>query len=537
MPSPADHPDSEPTGVVRWLGVGVLVLALVGTLARVVPLVDSARLFHQFPTEDGYLSLTIARNIALGKGMAVADGSVATNGTQPLVTFLWAAVFWLVDGSREAGVRTILALEVGFSALTAFLIARLGVTLFGHDRLRAAVSRLAGALWFASPVALPHTMNCLETGPYAAAVTGSILAFVKLGRRPGPWGWLTVAAFGFGLGITFLARNDAVLLCASIAVTHVLSKDGASYGRRFAEAAVMGLVALIPAAPWFAYNLSFGHLVPISGRAESEAVALGENLRGLPAVLAETVSLFVLIPHQVEGRLPIVLGSTVVVAAFVSVVVVALRRSHSSMMLRAGASVLGFATLLALYYGLFFGAGWFLSRYMFPLTPFVAIAWGAGLLALTRLRAPLRRGLGAAFLAVVFVSSSGHGYRLHARGTKHQHDQVVNWARENVANEQWIAAIQSGTLGFFHDRVLNLDGKVSPEALAARQADRIPAYVEAKRADFLVDWAGIASWAKLPGLSSYELLVNDPVANLGVLRRRGSLTVPEARRASGQAAR
>jgi hypothetical protein len=299
----------------------------------------------------------------------------------------------------------------------------------------------------------------------------------------------------------------------------------------------MGVFALIPAVPWLAYNLSFGHLVPISGRAESEAVAFAENLPALPAVLAETVSLFVLVPHHLEARLPVAIVSALVVAGFVSVVVIALRRSVSPVSLRAGASVLGFAGLLAGYYGLFFGAGWFLSRYMFPLTPFVAVVWAGGLLAGLRVRAPLRNGVGAAALAVCLAFAVGHGYRLHARGTKHQHDQVVKWVRENVAQDQWIAAIQSGTLGFFHDRALNLDGKVSPEALAARKADRIPAYVEETRADFLVDWAGIASWAKLPGFSSYELLVNDPVANLGVLRRRGSLTLPEARRSPTQAVR
>jgi hypothetical protein len=86
-------------------------------------------------------------------------------------------------------------------------------------------------------------------------------------------------------------------------------------------------------------------------------------------------------------------------------------------------------------------------------------------------------------------------------------------------------------LGFFHARTLNLDGKVSPQALAARKADRIPSYIVEKKVDFLVDWAGIASWAKLPGLASFELIVNDPVENLAVLRRRGALTLDEARRA------
>src|SRR5215831_20633195 len=91
------------------VGAGALGAALalfaVGGVARLVPLLDiGGRLFRQFPTEDGYLMLTIARNIALGHGMSVSDGLQPTNGTQPLATLLWAAVFKLVAGDRRLGV-------------------------------------------------------------------------------------------------------------------------------------------------------------------------------------------------------------------------------------------------------------------------------------------------------------------------------------------------------------------------------------------------------------------------------------------------
>src|SRR5262249_10342240 len=79
-------------GMGLWLTVAGMVA--VGLVSRVVPLLNSGgRLLRQFPSEDGYLMLTIARNIALGHGMSVANGTIPTNGTQPLATLLWALCF------------------------------------------------------------------------------------------------------------------------------------------------------------------------------------------------------------------------------------------------------------------------------------------------------------------------------------------------------------------------------------------------------------------------------------------------------------
>jgi len=92
-----------------------------------------------------------------------------------------------------------------------------------------------------------------------------------------------------------------------------------------------------------------------------------------------------------------------------------------------------------------------------------------------------------------------------------------------VPDSAWVAAPQSGTLGFFHDRTINLDGKVNPAALAVRRADgSVTRYVLEKREiEYLADWEGIASWATQPPIAAqFELVVDDPGRNLAVLRRR-----------------
>jgi hypothetical protein len=95
--------------------------------------------------------------------------------------------------------------------------------------------------------------------------------------------------------------------------------------------------------------------------------------------------------------------------------------------------------------------------------------------------------------------------------------------QEHVANDSWVAAPQTGTLGFFHDRTINLDGKVNPAALAARLADGNATryFLEQRQIEYLADWEGIAIWAKVPRIAAqFELVVDDPARNLAVFRRR-----------------
>jgi hypothetical protein len=115
----------------------------------------------------------------------------------------------------------------------------------------------------------------------------------------------------------------------------------------------------------------------------------------------------------------------------------------------------------------------------------------------------------------------------YAKGQSHMHRQVVDWVRGHVPDSVWVGAPQTGTLGYFHDRTINLDGKVNPAALRVLlQEGHILNYVAASKIDYIVDWVGMADWPSL-GLSpafeqQFEVVVRDPERNLAALRRRGA---------------
>ena len=99
--------------------------------------------------------------------------------------------------------------------------------------------------------------------------------------------------------------------------------------------------------------------------------------------------------------------------------------------------------------------------------------------------------------------------------------------RQGLAVGPGLLPIQTGTLGFFHDRTYNLDGKVSPLALEARAEDRIFEYLLDRPTMYLVDWVGIATWLEDPRLSRhFELFLLDEDQNLAVLQRRTPLQPP-----------
>jgi len=505
-------------------------MVMVGLVSRIAPLLNlGGRLLRQFPTEDGYLMLTIARNIALGRGISVSDGTIPTNGTQPLTALLWAACFRLVGGDKVAGVALVQWVSVLVAILAVWWLYHLGRTVLGDQPWGRPVAALAASIWFASHLNVGHSMNCLETGVYTLVMVGCVWLFARwTGSGQEDWPMNRCVLFGLALGIAFWARNDAVFLVAAACLTRVCSGlEGrlSLLRRRVLETFVFGGVSVLVATPWLVNNLvRFGHIVPISGIAESADTTFAQNLYLVPSKLAEYLSVIVGIPSVLESRQPVFLFCSLVVLAALALWVLTWR--FASQPARSVILLVALNTVfLSAYYGLLFGAPHFMSRYLMPVSPFLAI-WTVSLLAIawawTRQRSWPNLAVPAAVIALaIVVLFNARVYYGMGVGTSNMHFQVKEWIDDNVPDETWVGAIQTGTIGFFHDRTFNLDGKVSPPALQARLERRTLEYVVASPIQYLADWTGIASWITLHPISDhFELIVDDQQRNLAVLRRK-----------------
>jgi hypothetical protein len=179
--------------------------------------------------------------------------------------------------------------------------------------------------------------------------------------------------------------------------------------------------------------------------------------------------------------------------------------------------------LYASFYGLYFGAWPFMSRYLLALSPLYAVLWGGTIYAMWRWVTQQTSVVLASGLSIILpMLAIGLDLRAYRKGDHHLMFQVVEWVEANVPENTWVAAGQSGAVGYFHDRTLNLDGKVNPDALKARKRGETWKYAAESKADYLADWhdmlAGIGSDPEIA--RNFDLIVDDPDINLAVFKRK-----------------
>jgi hypothetical protein len=526
----------------------IVLLLLVGSGVRLAPLTSDRRTVAAI-SEDGYLMLTVARNVAIGRSLTIADGTIATNGVQPLVTFAWAGIHRLFGGERMPALRALVIVQLAVALATAAFVGLLARHAFRDSPWRDAGALLAASLWFASPLTLRHTSNGLETGPYVCAIAAILLIDLRWRSRSAG----RAAVIGGLLGALFLIRNDAVFFILAFLLAELRGDADAApeqagrsrpVRRRLRDATIIAAAALAIASPWLTYNARvFGHIVPVSGRAQSLNVQIGESLVALPHALAEYAWMATPLPAPLGERWSWALLTTV---GLLGAIAVTLRRCHAAgvTVQRWMLIVLAHSACLAAYYGVFFGASYFLSRYLFPLSlvsVLLPCVWimSAGRPGLVERRTAAMGGsLIAMSLTLLVVIAA---VRFHARSAAHPHGQVVEWVSDHLTPATWVGAPQSGTLGYFHDRTINLDGKVNPQALQARREGRLFHYiVDDTPIEYLVDWYGLARWVDRPETVREErdvdllrrrftVHVRDQEHNLVVLRRleRSAMRQPQ----------
>jgi hypothetical protein len=494
----------------------VVVLGGIGLVARVLPLTRGTPMLLRQASEDGYLMLTVARNLAIGLGMSTSGGTIPTNGVQPLATLLYAACFRIAHGDKTVGVALVMALSAIVSVLSALAVYRLARIIFAERPRAKQAAAIAAAFWFSSASTIMHSSNALETGIYFLMVALVLARFLSRSADPErDMPAREVLILGGLLGLTFWARNDAVFLVIALGLARVLPtwRSFERARRRVVEAIGLGVMTGLVGAPWMIFNaIHFGSIVPVSGKAESLGAPFGGNLRSVPVRIFEYLSIVVRIPGS---HTPTLACTALIILAAVGAVAIYRRgNACTRSAIRVGSI---HVVLLSAFYGLYFGASHFMSRYMSPISILCAI-FTVGVVIwfpAPRLGRLVRPAAAVAATAVTF----GLGIH-HYRGGRETHFQVVEWVQQNVPDDVWVGAIQTGTLGFFHDRTLNLDGKTNPSALKARAENRLIEYFFDSPAQYFADWAGLVELR--PKLEPrFDMVVYDPKVDLVVFRRRG----------------
>jgi len=442
--------------------------------------------------EDAFYMLTVAWYAGAGRGLSYNDGQ-PTVGIQPLNTVLDAAFARMVQAA--GGDRWTLARFVLIVGLVEFLIFSWAAGALAarlcSDRRWAGTARDAAATLALLDLGLFRQFtNGLETGLYTLLVATVVWLWIRGSTHTSR---LTVAAIGIASGLAVLARVDfLVVLLAALACGVALTEIP------IVDAALVACIAALVASPWFwhVHRLT-GHWIPSSGRAQagvSTMGALGSRVEAMALAVLQQAAPWIHVEAlriAATTRLPPSTGSLVLAGAALVLAIAGITLCYSGArevedsdrrLLIPWAA--GFAALFVVY-PIFFYAAYFYPRYA---TPFVVLA--LPLIAIGVSRVPTRYAVaGVVLMAAASVTT--------ARATLHNGELgnvnvlSAGYVTDAVPRTAVVGAFQSGVLGYFNEHVVNLDGKINADALAAAAEARLPQYVDARRIDYLVDWPGI----------------------------------------------
>ncbi len=405
----------------------------IGLFMRLAPLFDDYRLQNDI-IDDGYYMITIGRNIAMGYGISVSDGTIQTNGIQPLYTFVIAGASKLVNCDKILTLKLVVIIQLLISLLTFWVIWKMGKSFFTERENSSQISLFAAALWFASPLTILNTINGLESALYNLSTLLFIWFFIFKIKK---LNYLTSIFLGFSLGIIFWIRNDAVFLIAIVCIFIILYKfyDKNKIYPNVIHAVIIGIVSVITALPWLIYNTKFGSIIPLSGYAELSRPGADLIYKYVPAVYVEYFILFYSIPILVKVK-TIVIIITTLLSLVIFFLLFKNYKHFTENQKKVFFITIAFMFSLSIFYGVYFKTYYFLSRYLFPISPFICLLLAAFIFKI--FEKPGFKAIKYTIAGLFFIYFAAISYRNYQHNYQWNFTYFVDWVEKNVRKDEWV---------------------------------------------------------------------------------------------------
>lgn len=476
--------------------------------------------------EDGYYMLTVAWNLA-EKGRMVYDLEKRTTGVQPLATFVYAAIARVVQafhGDKWDFVRWIILSNVVLIVVFAHLVGQIARAGF-HAPAPAELAYAVATVMALSSVWVFRLFTYgLETGLYLTLIAATVLATLRRGHPIVP---LKLGILG---GFAGLARIDFGILFGLV-LARLLGQRRLTWRATL----VAGGIAAVMTAPWILWvHSETGNWVPSSGPAQSRPITpldATSRVRTMATALVSNMVPALYFADNGRRILPDAIGMAAL--ALLSLTIASgiwlARRSNDWPVSRDFVhEILAWGmhiAILAPVYLVMFRAVHFYARYMSPLLVVVFPSLAVAIVAASRRLRVLPFVLLCVFpaLFVCFAALSLHSGRMGF-------DFPINagFVRDRLQGYR-IGAAQSGVLGYYNENVVNLDGKVDPEARVAAVTTGIRTYIDSQQIDMLVDWPEIISryYGKGRFEQGWRLCAQQPQGRSRCFERRIEVPPPE----------
>lgn len=439
-------------------------------------------------SEDGYLTLTVAWNIAEGKGTTY-NFNRPTTGIQPLSAFIFAAIAKgvIVDGGDKINfIRAVIIFSALLELLFFLIIALISKKLF-PDLESKWIYLSSVILTVLNFKLLVYFGNGLETGIYLVCFGASLLYsfyYFKSDRNI----YQTII-LGTLFGICSLARIDFIIVLTTVLIIN-LYKRRLTLKQFFVLAFTAGLII----SPWIFYIYkTTGSPVQSSASAETSWLTTGDFL-----IRIKSLSLAVmqhLTPNITTGN-----KEAALVLLFIITIVIIYKWFYQKIIFQQfdrenriifSSWSLGILLLLFAYF-LYSSAHYFYLRYTAPMLiivlPIFTILFSVKLKQINK--TTFQAGYAIA-VVVFFIQAILY---LHSGKLAEQQSLRMSYLDNHFNKLAVIGCFQSGVTGYYKSNVYNLDGKmdnVVKKYLASGNFDR---FIDSTGINVIIDWNEIVNW-------------------------------------------
>jgi len=462
------------------------VIAKIFFISRPIEFIDSVA----FP-DDTYISLFLAEQIAEGNGPLYGDNF--TNGFQPLYVFLSAPFYLLFDSDKIAPLYAALILLLIFDCLSLVMLMKT-TDLIVHNKY---ANMLTGIFWVSSPYVLLTSMNGLETIISFFFIVSSFYYFFKYRKTiEGGHSVRQLMVLGVLCGFAIFSRIDNGILAAVMLVLIIYDKHKNREGAKglIYSALVFIFSVSVIVLPWFIYSYLYtGDFFQTSGEGvRFQNLSLKNHFSFISSQQLEIVLYGIRIILIKNVSLIVICGFCLIILLlrFRKTTVQELKNRFHYIL-----PVLAFCLLLFCSYVLYIYGMWFFKRYFFPFV-FLFVIILSVLIDMVLTSTPERK---SASVLLIFFSAAILSINLTRTDAKEiffnnnsnsGYMTIGKWVSENFDDGTVIGSMQSGAMSYFSQnvKVINLDGVVNEDALAAAKNKRLMDYVRKMKIEYIIGW-------------------------------------------------
>jgi hypothetical protein len=462
------------------------VLAKLFFISKPIEFIDSVA----FP-DDTYISLFLAQQIAEGHGPLYGDNF--TNGFQPLYVFLSVPFYLLFDSDKITPLYAALIFLLIFDCLSLVMLMKT-TDLIVHNKY---ANMLTGIFWVSSPYVLLTSMNGLETIISFFFIVSSFYYFFKFRDNiEAGSSFKQLILLGVLCGLAVFSRIDNTILAAVILVLIIIDKyrNKKSIKELFYSSSVFIFSTTVIVLPWLIYSYLYtGELFQSSG----------EGVRFQNLSLKNHFTLFS--PEQIEivlygFRIILIKNISLIVICGLCLIILLFRfRKRTVQELKNRfhyiLPALAFCLLLFCSYVFYIYGMWFFKRYFFPIVFLFVILMSvlidSVLTSITNRKSASRL---VVFFSVIilFINLTRNDSKevFLNNNSNSGYMTIGKWVSDNFEDGTVIGSMQSGAMSYFAENleVINLDGVVNKDALAAAKNKRLMDYVREMKIDYIIGW-------------------------------------------------